>query len=77
RRELMARARAAEAKRDRNMAAYHHYEYGSAAFQVAIVLASASIITAVPALALGAIGVGVAGVALTAIGFFAPEAVHF
>lgn len=77
RRELSARARAAEARRDRSMAAYHHYEYGSAAFQVAIVLASASIITAVPALALGAVGVGIAGVALTAIGFFAPEAVHF
>ncbi len=77
RRELMARARAAEAKRDRSMAAYHHYEYGSAAFQVAIVLASASIITAVPALALGSIGLGVVGIVLTGIGFFAPEAVHF
>jgi hypothetical protein len=77
RRELSQRARAAEARRDRNMAAYHHYEYGSAAFQVAIVLASASIITSVPALAIGAVGLGVAGVALSAIGFFAPEAVHF
>lgn len=77
RRELMARARAAEAKRDRNMAAYHHYEYGAAAFQVAIVLASASIITAVPALAVVAIVLGVAGAALAGIGFFAPEAVHF
>jgi hypothetical protein len=77
RRELMARARAAEVKRDRNMAAYHHFEYSSAAFQVAIVLASASIITAVPALAVGSIGLGVAGVALAGIGFFAPEAIHF
>lgn len=77
RQELMARARAAEAKRDRSMAAYHHYEYGAAAFQVAIVLASASIVTAVPALALGAVALGVAGVALTGIGFLAPEAVHF
>jgi hypothetical protein len=77
RRELTARARAAEAKRDRSMAAYHHYEYASAAFQVAIVLASASIITAVPALALGSIGLGIVGVALTGIGFLAPEAIHF
>jgi hypothetical protein len=77
RRELSERARAAEAKRDRNMAAYHHYEYGSAAFQVAIVLASASIITAVPALAVGSVALGVAGLGLTAIGFFAPEAIHF
>jgi len=77
RRELMARARAAEAKRERSMAAYHHYEYASAAFQVAIVLASASIITAVPALAAGGIALGVVGLALTGIGFLAPEAVHF
>jgi len=77
RRELMARARAAEAKRDRSMAAYHHFEYGSAAFQVAIVLASASIITGVPLLALGGIGLGVIGSILTGIAFFAPEAIHF
>jgi hypothetical protein len=76
RRELTERAKAAEASRDRKMAACHHYEYGAAAFQVAIVLASASIITAVPALALGAVGLGAVGIALTAIGFFAPEAVH-
>jgi hypothetical protein len=77
RRELSDRAKAAEAKRDRNMAAYHHYEYGAAAFQVAIVLASAAIITSVPMLAGIAMGLGVAGAALTGIGFFAPEAVHF
>ena len=59
------------------MAAYHHYEYGAAAFQVAIVLASAAIITSVPMLAGIAVGLGVAGAALTGIGFFAPEAVHF
>ncbi|MBK1661085.1 DUF4337 domain-containing protein [Paracraurococcus ruber] len=76
RKELTERAKAAEAKRDRNMAAYHHYEFGAAAFQVAIVLASASIITGVPLLALGGIALGVIGVALTGVGFFAPEAVH-
>lgn len=77
RKELSERAKAAEAKRDRNMAAYHHYEYGAAAFQVAIVLASAAIITAVPALTLISLGLGLVGVVLTGIGFFAPEAVHF
>lgn len=77
RKELSDRAKAAEAKRDRNMAAYHHYEYGAAAFQVAIVLASAAIITAVPALTGIALALGLVGVALTGIGFFAPEAVHF
>jgi hypothetical protein len=76
RRELSERARAAEAKRDRSMAAYHHYEYAAAAFQVAIVLASASIITAVPLLAVGSVVLGVVGVALTGLGFIAPEAIH-
>lgn len=76
RRELMARAKAAESKRDKSLHAYHLFEYGSAAFQVAIVVASASIITGVPALALGGVVLGLAGVALSALGAFAPEAVH-
>lgn len=76
RRELATRARAAEQIRDRSMAAYHHYEVGSAAFQVAIVLASAAIVTSVPLLGILAGVLGLAGVVLTGIGFFAPEAVH-
>lgn len=77
RRELMARAKAAEAIRDRSLAAYHMHEFGSAAFQVAIVLASASIITSVPLLAMGGVVLGVAGVVLSGLGFLAPELVHF
>jgi hypothetical protein len=76
RRELASRARAAEQIRDRSMAAYHHYEVGSAAFQVAIVLASAAIVTSVPLLTILGGVLGLAGVVLTGIGFFAPEAVH-
>jgi hypothetical protein len=76
RRELASRARAAEQIRDRSMAAYHHYEVGSAAFQVAIVLASAAIVTSVPLLTILGGVLGLAGVLLTGIGFFAPEAVH-
>ncbi|HYZ32731.1 MAG TPA: DUF4337 family protein [Crenalkalicoccus sp.] len=76
RKELTARARAAEAARDHSMAAYHLYEYGAAAFQVAIVLASASIITGVPALAIGSIALGLAGLVLGGMGFLTPEAVH-
>ena len=76
RRELATRARAAERVRDRSMAAYHHYEVGSAAFQVAIVLASAAIVTSVPLLTILAGVLGAAGLVLTGIGFFAPEAVH-
>jgi len=76
RRELMARARAAEAKRDTASAAYHNYEIGSAAFQVAIVLASASIITGVTLLAFIGGGLGVVGLVLTGFAFWAPNALH-
>ncbi len=74
--QLAARAKEAEKKRDRNLAAYHHYELASAAVQIAIVLASASIITAIAALTWIAAGLGVLGVVFSAIGFFAPTAVH-
>lgn len=76
RKELAARAKAAEEKRDRSLAAYHHYEVGSAAMQVAIVLASAEIITGVVALTWIAAALGLAGVAFALIGFFAPTMVH-
>ena len=74
--QLVARAKAAEKKRDTSMAAYHHYELASAAVQIAIVLASASIITAMAALVWIAAGLGVLGVIFCGIGFFAPNAVH-
>jgi hypothetical protein len=76
RRELMARAKAAEEKRDRSMAAYHLFEYGAACFQVAIVVASASIITGVALLAFAGIGLGVIGVVLGGFGWLAPLALH-
>jgi hypothetical protein len=74
--QLEARAKAAEKKRDAAMAAYHHYEVSSAAVQIAIVLASASIIASVPALAWLAVTLGVAGIAFCVIGFWFPEAIH-
>ena len=77
RKELAQRAKASETARDRSMAKYHFYEYSSALFQVAIVIASASIVTSVPLLAVGGMVLGVAGMALGGVGFFAPEAFHF
>jgi len=74
--QLAARAKEAEKKRDRSMAAYHHYELASAAVQIAIVLASASIITTMPVLVWIAGALGVLGVAFCAIGFLIPTAVH-
>ena len=74
--QLEARAKAAEKKRDKAYAAYHHYEVASAAVQIAIVLASASIITAMIALAWTAVGLGVIGIVFCVIGFWFPTAVH-
>jgi hypothetical protein len=76
RRELMARAIAAEAKRDTALEKYHHYEVASAAFQIGIVLASATVITGMVVLTYLAGALGLIGMAFMAIGFFAPHAVH-
>jgi hypothetical protein len=76
RRELMALALAAEKKRDTAMERYHHYEVASAAFQIGIVLASATVITGMLLLSYLAAGLGLLGLAFTGVGFFAPHAVH-
>jgi hypothetical protein len=56
--ELMARAKMHEARREEARAAHHLFEYGSAAFQLAAVLASASALTAVAWLAFVSGGLG-------------------
>ena len=76
RKELSERAKESEEHRDLAMARYHHYEIGSAAFQIGIVLASGAVITGMMALTWLAGCLGLAGLALTAIGLLAPHAVH-
>jgi hypothetical protein len=76
RKELVARAKASEAKRDRAMAAHHHFEVASGIMQVAIVLASAAIITGVSVLVWIAGALGIVGLAFCVIGIAAPTAVH-
>jgi hypothetical protein len=76
RKELSVRAKAAENNRTRAMAAYHYFELSSAALQIAIVLASAQIITGVAVLAWISGGLGAIAVILGAIGLFAPMAIH-
>jgi hypothetical protein len=76
RKELAARAKDTEQKRDRALAAYHNYELASGAVQIAIVLASASIITGLAALVWIAGALGLVGVAFSLIGSFWPTAVH-
>ena len=74
RKELAARAKAAETRRDRALAAYHKYELSSAALQIAIVLASAAIITGTRALVWIAGALGVVGAVFIGIALVAPAA---
>jgi hypothetical protein len=76
RKQLVARAKAAEHTRDTAMARYHHYEVASALLQIGIVLASAAVITGMIALCWIAGGLGLLGVVFIGIGLFAPHAVH-
>ena len=72
RKELVARAKAAEEARDRALAMDNMYDVASAALQVAIVLASASVVVGVTWLAWAAGGLGVLGLVFAVIGWFAP-----
>jgi Domain of unknown function (DUF4337) len=74
--QLAERAKHAEHERDLALARYHHYEMASAAFQIGIVLASASIITGMVALAWISGLLALVGIAFTTVGLFAPHAVH-
>lgn len=77
RKELAARAKAAEENRDRALAAHHTFELASAAVQIAIVLASAAIITGMMSLTWIAGALGGAGAVLTGIGAIAPTLLSF
>jgi hypothetical protein len=74
--ELSKRALDQQKYRDLALARYHHYEVASAAFQIGIVLASATVITGMVALSVLAGGLGIVGLAFMAIGLFWPHAVH-
>ncbi len=76
RKQLMEKARESEERRETSLARYHNYEFASAAFQIGIVLASATIITGMIWLAWVAGGLGVVGIGFTVIGLLAPHAVH-
>lgn len=75
--QLAERAKAAQAKRDKALGAYHQFEYGSAALQLAIVLASSAVVTQIALFAFVALGFGGIGVVLAGLGFLAPTLLHF
>ena len=74
--ELSRRAIEEQHLRDTMLARYHHYEIASAAFQIGIVLASATVITGMVALSFLAGGLAIMGLVFMAIGLLAPHAVH-
>ena len=74
--QLSERARHAEHERDEATAKYHHFEIASAAFQIAIVLASATIITGMIVLAWGSGVLMLAGIAITVLGLYSPHLLH-
>src|ERR1700744_2009111 len=71
--QLSERAKRAEEERDLATDKYHHFELASAAFQIAIVLASATIITGMIWLAWISGFLTVAGIAITVLGIFSPH----
>jgi Domain of unknown function (DUF4337) len=77
RKQLAERAKQAEENRELALARYHNYEYASALFQIGIVLASASVITGIAALAWASGGLGVVGLILAGLGLWVPHALHF
>ncbi|WP_342725626.1 DUF4337 domain-containing protein [Bradyrhizobium sp. B097] len=74
--QLSERAKHSEHERDEATAKYHHFELASAAFQIAIVLASATIITGIAALAWVSGLVTLAGVVMTLLGLLQPHLLH-
>jgi hypothetical protein len=74
--ELSRRAIEEQHQRDEYLAKYHHYEFASAAFQIGIVLASATVITGMVALSFLAGGLGVIGLVFMAFGVIAPHVLH-
>ncbi len=77
RKQLSARAKAAEHQRDEALARYHNYEFASAAFQIGIVLASAEVITSIAALGWLSGLIGIFGLGFMGLGLWAPHALDF
>jgi len=77
RKELGERAKAVTLLRDHKLNAYHEFESSSAALQLAIVMASAAVITELVLLEVVSAGLGVLGLGLALLGWFAPMLIEF
>ena len=76
RKELSARALEAEAKRDVYTNQYHSFEISSAAFQIAIVMASVYLLTHIVYLLWMAAGLVGVGMLFGLMGIFSPATIH-
>jgi hypothetical protein len=74
---ILERAKEASAGRELSNRRLEHLEYASGLLQIAIVLASAAIITGMVALIWLSVALGGLGGALMALGYFAPTALTF
>src|SRR5579863_3055953 len=74
---IQERAKLATERRELANRRLGHYELGSGLTQIAIVLASAAIITGITALVWLSVGLGMIGAALIAFGFLAPTVLTF
>lgn len=74
---ILDRAKEATSGRERSNHRLEHFEYASGMLQIAIVLASAAIITGIVALTWLSVALGAIGAALMAFGYFAPTVLTF
>jgi uncharacterized protein DUF4337 len=73
RKELLDRARTLEGQRDEEEQSYHHFEYAAAGLQLAIVIASAAVITEITLLEIISAAIGIVAVSLATLGWLAPS----
>lgn len=76
RKQLAEKAKRSEEVRSHAAAKYHLYEYSAAAFQVAIVVVSASVVIGFSLLRWGGVVVALIGAVLGVLGLVAPELLH-
>jgi hypothetical protein len=77
RKELAVKAERYERSQILSLTKYHHYELASAAFQIGIVLASATVITAMMPLAWLSGALGILGLFLMGLGLYLPHVLPF
>ena len=76
RKELAARAKAREEARNLAAQKKEVFELAAKLFQIAIIVASAEIITGIGWLPLASLGLGLGGIVLMGFALFAPTAIH-